>query len=139
MAFHGPNYGLDADLQQKLQSKYDPKVESEVREWIKAVTGEALGEDLHESLKSGVVLCNLVNKIRPGIVANIQKGKAPFVMMENINAYLQAVQALGLPAVDLFQTVDLYEAKNMTAVLTNLHALGKLSNRIPGFAGPYLK
>eukprot|EP01102_Stenamoeba_stenopodia_P008013 TRINITY_DN2270_c0_g1_i1.p1 TRINITY_DN2270_c0_g1~~TRINITY_DN2270_c0_g1_i1.p1 ORF type:complete len:143 (+),score=45.37 TRINITY_DN2270_c0_g1_i1:107-535(+) len=139
MAFHGPSYGLDADLQERLKEKYDPALESAVREWIQAVLGEPLGADLHESLKSGVILCNLVNKIRPGVVKNIQKGKAPFIVMENINAYLNACAALGLPATDLFQTVDLYEAKNMVAVLTNLHALGKFSSKIPGFAGPYLQ
>lgn len=30
-AFHGPSYGLDAELKNKMDSKYDPGMESEVR------------------------------------------------------------------------------------------------------------
>jgi len=45
MAFHGPSYGLDADLQERLKEKYDPQVEAAVREWIQAVLGEPLGKN----------------------------------------------------------------------------------------------
>ena len=45
----------------------DPKAEAEAKEWIEAVQGESLeGDTLHEALKSGVVLCNLINAIKPG-------------------------------------------------------------------------
>ena len=46
--------------------------------------------------------------------------------MENINAYLQACQSWGMKTSDLFQTVDLYEQKNMVAVVTNLLAVKRL-------------
>jgi len=45
--------------------------------------------------------------------------------MENINAYLIGCKSLGMSTVDLFQTVDLYEAKNMSLVLMNLQQLMK--------------
>ena len=32
-------------------------------------------------------------------------------------------------ATDLFQTVDLYEAKNMTLVVNGIHALGRAAQR----------
>eukprot|EP01115_Flamella_aegyptia_P001197 TRINITY_DN1192_c0_g1_i1.p1 TRINITY_DN1192_c0_g1~~TRINITY_DN1192_c0_g1_i1.p1 ORF type:complete len:97 (-),score=58.46 TRINITY_DN1192_c0_g1_i1:45-335(-) len=47
----------------------------------------------------------------------------PFVQMENISAYLNACRDLGLAVHDLFQTVDLFEAKNMNQVVINLTAL----------------
>lgn len=59
MAFHGPSYGLDAELKAKQDAKYDPNLEREVLDWIKALTGVSItpGDDVHEQLKSGVVLC----------------------------------------------------------------------------------
>jgi hypothetical protein len=36
--------------------------------------------------------------------------------MENIGNFLRAAQAYGVLETDLFQTVDLYEAKNMVLV-----------------------
>lgn len=56
MAFHGPAYGLDAELKAKQDAKYDKNLEREVVEWIHNLTGIALN-DLHEELKSGVILC----------------------------------------------------------------------------------
>ena len=58
--------------------------------------------------------------------------------MENIAAYLEACTALGVPQNDLFQTVALFENKDMIAVLTNIHSLGRVSQKVEGFAGPYL-
>jgi hypothetical protein len=130
--------GLDRDLKQKQLERYDSIVEKEVRQWVTQL-GETLDEDLHECLRSGVVLCNLMNKIQPGSIANVKKGKMPFLMIENINSYLKAcAEIVGLPSTSIFQTVDLYEEKNMTAVILNLHAVGRLCNRIPGYKGPYI-
>ena len=42
--------------------------EREAREWIEAVTGEKLEGTLQEALKSGVVLCNLLNTVKPDTV-----------------------------------------------------------------------
>jgi hypothetical protein len=136
MAYHGPAYGMSADIADTLAAKYDTGIEAEVRDWIQKVTGEKI-DDFHETLKSGVFLCNFINKIRPDSVKKINKAKAPFVMMENIGNYLAAAASLGMKQVDLFQTVDLYEKKNMTAVLNHLYALGRLCERgLGGYSGP---
>ena len=46
-----------------------PLEEREAREWIEAVlTGEKLEGTLQEALKSGVVLCNLLNTVKPDTV-----------------------------------------------------------------------
>jgi len=129
---------LDMDLKKKLEEKYDPESEAQVRKWVKELLGEDLGLNICDSLKSGVILCNLINKLKPGAVKNISKAKTPFVAMENINAYLNACVALGLQGTDLFQTVDLFEAKNMTSVLVNLHTLGRFASKVPGYTGPVI-
>ncbi|KAL6057581.1 calponin [Balamuthia mandrillaris] len=132
MAFHGPSYGLDAELAAKQASKLDPARMREAAEYIQDKTGTRVGynskDDFAEPLKSGVVLCNMINKIRPGIVSKINNGKMPFVQMENINAYLTACEQLGLRKSDCFMTVDLFEAKNMVPVIDNILAL---KNRYP--------
>ena len=37
-----------------------------------------------------------------------------------------------------FMTVDLFEDKNMNAVILNIHALGRVCQSIPSFDGPTL-
>lgn len=62
MANHGPSYGLDAELKAKQNSKYDRVAEGKVIAWINSVVGTSLTpENLHEELKSGVVLCKYVS------------------------------------------------------------------------------
>ena len=130
-------YGLDKELAEKAAAKYDPALEAACREWIEAVTGEKLGEmSLQQELKSGFVLCQLVNKIQPGVCPAPSGAKMPFKQMENIGNYLAACQTLGMPQHDTFQTVALYENKDMLAVLTNLQSLGRISARVPGYSGP---
>ena len=46
--------------------------------------------------------------------------------MENIGKFLDAMDAYGLNSFEKFQTVDLYEATNMTQVVLSIHALGRL-------------
>mmetsp|Transcript_6279 Transcript_6279/g.17601 ORF Transcript_6279/g.17601 Transcript_6279/m.17601 type:complete len:463 (-) Transcript_6279:376-1764(-) len=130
-------YGLDRELAAKARAKYDPQLESEARSWIEAVIGEPLGAgSMHEELKSGEILCKLVNAIKPGSVPKISTMKTPFKQMENIGNYLHACSSLGVPAFESFQTVDLFENKNMLAVVTNLHALGRVAQRVAGYSGP---
>ena len=51
----------------------------------------------------------------------------PFKIMENINAFLSGCTKIGLPISDLFQTVDLYEEKNMNQVLLCLASLKRMT------------
>ena len=67
-------------------------------------------------LKDGVILCTILNIIKPGTVKKINKGNKPFTMMENISMYLDACQSMGCQKSDLFQTVDLYELQNIPQV-----------------------
>ena len=133
-----PLYGMDKELADKAAAKFDPKMEREAREWIKAVTGEALEGTLQEALKSGVVLCTLVNALKPGVCKKPSTMKMAFQQMENIAKYLEACSALGVPKHDLFQTVSLYENQDMMAVITNIHSLGRVSGKVPGYGGPTL-
>lgn len=68
----------------------------------------------------------LINIIRPGSVRKInEKSTMPFKIMENINAFTEAITRYGVPVLDLFQTIDLFEKKNISQVTKTLFALGR--------------
>ena len=72
-------YGIDRELAAKAAAKYDVGREGEVRRWIEAVTGERLGGgSLQQCLKSGVVLCRLVDAISPGVCMRPSTAAMPF-------------------------------------------------------------
>ena len=48
-----------------------------------------------------------------------------FKQMENIGNFLGAIEEFGVSKADSFQTVDLYEAQNMPAVINGLSALAR--------------
>ena len=131
-------YGLDKELAEKAAAKYDPQLEGEARAWIEAMTGEPLEGALDEALKSGVVLCNLLRAVDANLLKPPSKMAMPFKQMENIGNYLGACSKLGLQAHDSFQTIDLYEGKDMLAVVRQIHALGRLLQKRPGYSGPTL-
>jgi len=122
---------LNIDQQiNESRSKIDKEYEAKVITWIEAVIEEKLGTNsLWEALKSGVVLCRLVNKIEPGAIklyTNTPK-MHPLLERENINFYLEACWRLGVDSRDIFITSDLHNARYMKSVLRNLTALSHLA------------
>lgn len=86
---------------------------------------------LKDSLRDGVVLCKLINALRPGAISRINTRNLPFTQMENIGNFLAAAQKLGLSSSDLFQTVDLYEGKNIPRVIMTLLTIARVVAGIP--------
>lgn len=131
-------YGLDKELAEKKAAKYDPELEASCRAWVQQVAGVTFDPSttLQEELRSGVVLCQLMNAIKPGVCKKPSTMSAPFKQMENIGCYLAACDALGVPKHSQFQTVSLYENQDMMQVLTNLQALGSAAQKVPSFSGP---
>merc|ERR1711870_63085 len=68
---------------------------------------------MHDWLKSGVVLCNLANQVKPGSIAKINSSTMPFKQMENIKYFMDFARRVGVPESSMFGTPDLYEDKNM--------------------------
>lgn len=151
-------FGLDAELEAKRLAKHDPKTEAEALQLIAELTMLERGDkSVHEFLMDGTVLCKVMNAMKPGSVKKINESKLAFKQvnqkktpivrtrsltctihppqMENINNFLTAAQAYGVPVSDLFQTVDLYEDKNMNQVIIGIHALSRQSWR-HDFTGP---
>jgi len=132
--------GLDAELAAKQKAKYDPELEKEVVNWIETITGAKKGdEEIADWLKDGLVLCKLVNTIKPGTIKKTNESKMPFKQMENITFFMNAARDLGVPESSMFSTPDLFEAKNLGSVVNCVYTLGGVVQaNIPEFTGPKL-
>ncbi|KAI8645002.1 kinase-like domain-containing protein, partial [Parasitella parasitica] len=89
----------------------------------------SLDNPLFEELKDGVLLCNLVNKLKPGTIKHVGQRDLSFIKMDNITRFLQGARQLGLKSAQLFETIDLFEAKDMTAVIHTILALSCLTEK----------
>lgn len=109
----------------------------EILDWIEAVIGEKINKSdpFEKVLKDGVYLCKLVNKLVPGYVKKINTKGGNFALMENLAAVQKGMREYGLPEDELFQPVDLFEARNIKAVVKSLAALARLCLN-KGFEGP---
>jgi len=88
-------------------------------------------------LKDGILICELINVLQPGSVKRIQKKGSNFQLMENIAAYQKAVKKYGVPEEEIFQTADLFEARNIKQVMLSLYCLGRIAQN-KGYDGPVL-
>jgi len=115
------------------------KGENEAREWIENVAKTPVDSDLMESVRSGRVLCKLVNAIKPGTVKKIHEANTtPIMQMQNITSFLHGCELLGVRKSDLFDATDLFQKKNASGVISTIHALSRASQHVKGFKGPFL-
>ncbi|XP_054610807.1 transgelin-like isoform X2 [Dunckerocampus dactyliophorus] len=135
MANRGQAYGLSREVQNKIDKKYDPELEETLVEWIIAQCGPKVGKPesgrsgFQEWLKNGSVLCELINSLHSGTkpIKNIKNSGMAFTQMEQISIFLKAAESYGVTKTDTFQTVDLFENKDLAAVQRTLAALGSLA------------
>jgi len=134
--------GDAAGTAKKLDAKYDSGTEEEVLGWFKELLGltiESGKMNVEKALKNGVHLIELAMKIQKGSPNAPDAAKAmklkpntqtmPFKQMENIENFVKFCEAYGVPRGNTFQTVDLYEGRNMTAVLNCVMSLGSEAQR----------
>ncbi|KAJ0061834.1 hypothetical protein NL108_012509 [Boleophthalmus pectinirostris] len=135
MSNKGPAYGLSREVQAKIDRKYDTDLEERLVEWIIAQCGSSVERPaagkagFQNWLKDGRVLCELINSLyganKP--IKSIKTSSMAFKQMEQISLFLGAAEKYGVTKTDMFQTVDLFEGKDMAAVQTTLMALGCLA------------
>nr|KAF6500682.1 LIM and calponin homology domains 1 [Molossus molossus] len=72
-----PALGLEA--LQPLQPEPPPEPAfSEAQKWIEQVTGRSFGDkDFRTGLENGILLCELLNAIKPGLVKKINRLPTP--------------------------------------------------------------
>jgi hypothetical protein len=131
---------LERQVRAKIAAKRNPDQDREAQEWIETVLGAKFppGELYEDVIRDGTVLCQLINKLSPGAVPKINTSGGQFKMMENINNFQAALKAYGVNDVDVFQTVDLWEKKDIGQVTNTIFALGRTTYKHPEWKGPYL-
>jgi len=135
MANKGPAYGLSREVQSKIDKKYDAELEERLVAWIRAQCGEDVGAPeegktgFQNWLKDGCVLGHLINSLygasKP--IKKVAVSGMAFKQMELISQFLGAAERYGVTKTDMFQTVDLWEGKDLAAVQRTLMALGSLA------------
>lgn len=97
--------------------------------WIKSVTGRKVeASDLHAALRTGEVLCVLINKLQPGTVKKPYTGRSAFKVRKNIADFIEGAQLYGVHPRDLFDVDDLYCDDDMPRVVLCIMALKRLAD-----------
>eukprot|EP00727_Mastigamoeba_balamuthi_P002017 m51a1_g11812 putative pleckstrin domain-containing protein (1706) ;mRNA; f:366630-372324 len=122
---------LENDVKIKAELKYNLALEEAVKAWISALLADpvlfdacASGAAFVGALKSGIILCQIINKIKPGQIPKINFTTVAYLQRENINNFLKACVKLGVPESDICDVSDLFEDRNPNMVLNTLQALG---------------
>ncbi|XP_069389793.1 LIM domain only protein 7 isoform X5 [Paralichthys olivaceus] len=90
---------------------------SEAQRWVEAVTKKTFGSnDFRSALENGVLLCDLINKIRPGVVKRVNRLPTPIAGLDNLNVFLRACGKLGLKEAQLFHPGDLQDLSTRVTV-----------------------
>ncbi|MEE6470963.1 hypothetical protein FKM82_009127 [Ascaphus truei] len=124
---------------------------SEAQRWVEEVTGKTFGNnDFRSALENGLLLSDLINKIKPGIIKKINRLSTPIAGLDNINVFLRACEKLGLKDAQLFHPGDLQDLSNRVTVkqeetnrrlknvLITLYWLGRKAYSDPYYNGPHL-
>jgi hypothetical protein len=112
----------------------------EAKAWIEAVVQEKFfyPDNFQASLKNGILLCKLINQIKPNSVKKISESKSDMVTRENVALFIYACKALGLKDSQIFDVTDLVESKRLRNVAICLYWLGRAARAIPTYKGPQL-
>uniref|UniRef100_A0A8B9HSX7 LIM and calponin homology domains 1a n=1 Tax=Astyanax mexicanus TaxID=7994 RepID=A0A8B9HSX7_ASTMX len=123
----------------------------EAQKWIEAVTGRSFGEkDFRSGLANGILLCELLSSIKPGLVKKINRLPTPIAGLDNLTMFLRGCEELGLKGTQLFDPGDLQDTStraNLTGsdlsrklknVLITIYWLGKTANSCTSYNGPTL-
>ncbi|XP_022539309.2 LIM and calponin homology domains-containing protein 1 isoform X8 [Astyanax mexicanus] len=153
MASPGAEAGRHLHLQQLQQqqcaeSASEPAVRESQR-WIEAVTGRNFGEkDFRGGLDNGILLCELLSSIKPGLVKKINRLPTPVAGLDNLALFLRGCEELGLKGSQLFDPGDLQDTRTnnkssdcnrkLKNVLITIYWLGRAANSSATYNGPTL-
>ncbi|XP_057186776.1 LIM and calponin homology domains-containing protein 1a isoform X8 [Triplophysa rosa] len=152
MASPGDDSASNAHSDQAESVENTPeKAFQEAQNWIEAVTGRGFGEkDFRSGLENGILLCELLSSVKPGLVKKINRLPTPIAGLDNLTMFLRGCEELGLKGSQLFDPGDLQDTSiraNLTGsdcsrklknVLITIYWLGKAANSCATYNGPTL-
>eukprot|EP00063_Salmo_salar_P092480 XP_014067315.1 PREDICTED: LIM and calponin homology domains-containing protein 1-like isoform X9 [Salmo salar] len=116
-----------------------------------AVTGRCFGDkDFRGGLENGILLCELLSSIKPGLVKKINRLPTPIAGLDNLSVFLCGCEELGLKGSQLFDPGDLQDtstrpkakvadcSRKLTNVLITIYWLGRAANSCTSYNGPTL-
>uniref|UniRef100_A0A3Q2YWE3 LIM and calponin homology domains 1 n=2 Tax=Hippocampus comes TaxID=109280 RepID=A0A3Q2YWE3_HIPCM len=123
----------------------------EAQKWIEAVTGRCFGDkNFRGGLENGILLCELLSSIKPGLVKKINRLPTPIAGLDNLSVFLRGCEELGLKGTQLFDPGDLQDTSTRPAskpsdcsrklknVLITIYWLGRAANSCTFYSGPTL-
>ncbi|XP_047189985.1 LIM and calponin homology domains-containing protein 1a isoform X5 [Scophthalmus maximus] len=129
----------------------EPAACQEAQQWIEAVTGKSFGDkDFRSALENGILLCELLSAIKPGLVKKINRLPTPIAGLDNLSVFLRGCEELGLRGSQLFDPGDLQDTstranlkdsdcnRKLKNVLNTVFWLGKAASGCASFGGPTL-
>ncbi|XP_051940707.1 LIM and calponin homology domains-containing protein 1-like isoform X2 [Hippocampus zosterae] len=145
-----PPADRDVRLQSVEASRPEPAC-LEAQKWIEAVTGKSFGDkDFRSALENGILLCELLSAIRPGLIKKINRLPTPIAGLDNLSVFLRGCEELGLKGSQLFDPGDLQDtsiranlkdsdcSRKLKNVLNTVFWLGKASSGCASYSGPTL-
>ncbi|KAK1170070.1 LIM domain only protein 7-like isoform X1 [Acipenser oxyrinchus oxyrinchus] len=124
---------------------------TEAQRWVEEITRKQFGcNDFRSALENGVLLCDLINKIKPGIIKKVNRLSTPIAGLDNINVFLKACGRLGLKEAQLFHPGDLQDlssrvtvkreetSRRLKNVLITIYWLGRKAQTDAVYNGPLL-
>ncbi|XP_039867315.1 LIM domain only protein 7b isoform X3 [Simochromis diagramma] len=124
---------------------------NEAKRWIEEVTGKSFGcSDFRAALENGVLLCDLINQLKPRIIKRVNRLSTPIAGLDNVNVFLKACEKLGLNESQLFHPGDLQDIstrvtlrrdegnRRLKNVLITIYWLGRKAHLDTLYNGPQL-
>ncbi|XP_038854412.1 LIM domain only protein 7-like [Salvelinus namaycush] len=124
---------------------------TEAQRWMEEVTNKSFGSNnFRSALENGVLLCHLINQLKPGLVKRMNTLPTPMAGLDNVNVFLRACGTLGLHEAQLFHPGDLQDLstratlrcveskRRLKNVLITIYWLGRKAQVDPFYSGPQL-
>jgi len=133
----------------RAKNQLNTAARDRVQRWIEVVLNIDLGLDLGSSVQDGQVLCQFLNKIRPGLIHKVHKVQPEedgafvsaaniFKAQENVLSFTKGCIKLGVPRSSVFDTLDIIELRDLNAFLHCMTMLGRIVQTFKGYDGPQL-
>ncbi|KAK3698826.1 hypothetical protein QZH41_016036 [Actinostola sp. cb2023] len=126
-------------------------VQQILQDWIEAATGRVFLSSFVDSLRDGVTLCRLINRIEPNRIQDVVESPDDDQALENLKKVISECDNLGLCEWQLFNPEDLHvkitnnedlisasEHDITQEVISTLYFLGCIVNTMSHYNGPQL-